>query len=99
LIPHRTLFHRVSNTAELCLSGIRPRRTSICYKMYTTLPLSCGVLYPARLSSMRSDTPQDFVLPGIRPSWQIKTPENQTKMFWELAFLFKGTLLKNCLHL
>jgi hypothetical protein len=48
--------------------------------------------------SAGSDTPQEFVLRGIRSRWQIKTPQNQTKMFLELAILFKGTLFENCLY-
>jgi hypothetical protein len=95
---------------DVLLWGIRPRRTSVCFKIYTTLPLFCGVWYPARLSfvgtdttagscSAWSDTPQDFVLRGIRPCWQIKTPQNRTKQFWELAILFKGTLFKNPTHI
>ncbi len=44
------LFHGVWYPAGLVPRGIRPRRTSVCYKMYTTLPLFCGVWYPARLS-------------------------------------------------
>jgi hypothetical protein len=32
-------------------------------------------------SVANTDTPQDFVLWGIRPRWQIKTPQNQTKKF------------------
>ncbi len=35
--------------------------------MYTTLPLFCGVWYPARLTSAGSDTPQDLVLRGLIP--------------------------------
>jgi hypothetical protein len=57
-----------------------------------------GATDPARLSSAGSDTPQGLVLRGIRPRWQIKTPQNQTKMFLELAILFKGTLFENRLH-
>ncbi len=49
--------------------------------------------------SAGSDTPQNFVLWGIRPSWQIKTPQNQTKKFWELAILFKGHFSKiGCMY-
>ncbi len=54
------LFRGVWYPAGLCSAGsdtpqdfvkrgIRPRRTSVCYKMYTNLPLFCGVWYPARL--------------------------------------------------
>ncbi len=105
------LFHKVGYPAGLCLAGypgtpqdivlrgIRPpRRTSACYKMYKTLPLFCGVWYPAGSCSAGSDTPQDFVLWGIRLRWQIKIPQNQTKKFWELAIVFKGTLFENWLH-
>ncbi len=64
--------------AELCSAGsdtpqdfvrrsIRPRRTSICYKIYTSLSLFCGVWYPTRLGSAGSDTPQDLVLRGLIP--------------------------------
>ncbi len=35
--------------------------------MYTTLPLFCGVWFPAGLCSAGSDTPQNFVKQGIRP--------------------------------
>jgi hypothetical protein len=78
--------------------GIRPRRTSVCRKMYTTLSLFCGVWYPARLSSVGSDTQQglvlqDFVLRGIRPRWQIKTPQNLTS-FESLPFSLKGHFSK-----
>jgi hypothetical protein len=78
LIPRRTLLSGVSDPAGHCSAGyqtpqdivlrcIRPRRTSVCNKMYTNLPLFCGVWYPARLSSAGSDTPQGLVLRGRIP--------------------------------
>ncbi len=78
MIPRRTLFRGVWYPAGFCsaeyqtpqdvvLRGIRPRRTSICYKIYTSLSLFCGVWYPARLGSAGSDTPQDLVLQGLVP--------------------------------
>ncbi len=81
--PRRTLFCGVSDPAE---------QVYAIKCMYTTLP---------RLSSAGSDTPQDLVLRGLIPRrilfcgvsvrlrWQIKTPQNQTKKFWELAFSLK----------
>ncbi len=43
---------------------------------------------------MGSDTLQDFVLWGIRPHWQIKTLQNQTKSFESLPFSLKGPFSK-----
>jgi hypothetical protein len=85
--PRRTLF-----CGGLILLG--PRRTSVCYKIYTSLSLLCRVWYPARSCSMGSDTSQDFVLRGIRPHWQIKTPQNQRKKFKSLQFSLKGHFSK-----
>ena len=66
--------------------------------MYTyTYSIPIPIPIPGSCSA-GSDTPQDFVLRGIRPRWQIKTPQNQTKMFLELAILFKGTLFENRLY-
>jgi hypothetical protein len=49
--------------------------------------------------SAGSDTPQDFVLWGIRPSLQIKTPQNQLKKFESLTFSLKGHYSKTvCMH-
>ncbi len=63
--------------------------------------LFCGVWYPARLKFQGIWYPagscsatQNKILRGIRPCWQIKTPWNQMKKFWELAILFKGTLFE-----
>jgi hypothetical protein len=50
---------------DVVLRGTRLCRTSICYKMYTTLSLFCGVWYPARLSSTGSDSRQDLTLVTI----------------------------------
>jgi hypothetical protein len=96
--PRRMLFCSASDPAE----------QAVCYKIYTSLSLFCGVLHPVRLGSAGCDTPQacsagsdtsqDFVLRGIRPHWQIKTPQNQLKKFWKLPILFKGALFKNRLH-
>ncbi len=90
---------------ELCSAGsdtpqdfvrrsIRPRRTSVCFKIYTSLSLFCRVWYPAEPCSAVSDTVQDFVLRGIRPLWQIKTLQNQTKSFKSLPFSLKGLFSK-----
>jgi hypothetical protein len=43
LIPRRTLFSGVSDPAGHCSAGYQTHRTSVCFKMYTTLPLFCRV--------------------------------------------------------
>ncbi len=47
-----------------------------------------------RQCSAGSVTPQDFVLWGIRPRWQIKTPQNQMKKFESFPFSLKGHFAK-----
>ncbi len=90
---------------DIVLRGIRPRRTSVCYKMHTTLPLFCGVWYPARLSSVGSDTPQDLVLWGLiprriffcgvsDPAGKLRPHRTRRKTFESLAFSLKGHFLK-----
>jgi hypothetical protein len=85
----RTLLSRYQTPQDIVLWGIRPRITSECYKMYTTLPLFCGVWYPARLSSVGSDTPQDFVLWGIRPAGKLRPCRTRQKSFESLPFSLK----------
>ncbi len=50
---------------NVVLQGIRPCRTSVCYKICTYLSLFCRVWYPARLGSPGSNTLQDLVLWGL----------------------------------
>ncbi len=102
--------------AELCSAGsdtlqdfvrrsIRPRRTSICYKIYTSLSLFCGVWYPARLGSSGSDTPQDLALRGMiprrilfcvvsDPTGKLRPRRIRQKSFKSLPFSLKGHFLK-----
>ncbi len=80
--PQDFVMRGISPRMTLFLRGIRPQRTSVCSKMYTTLPLLCSVWHPARLSNTWTDT------------LQIKTPRNQTKKFWELASPLKGLFSK-----
>jgi hypothetical protein len=62
LIPRRTLLSGYQTLHDIVLRGIRPHRKSVCYKMYTTLPLFCWVWYPARLSSAGSDTENEILV-------------------------------------
>jgi hypothetical protein len=102
--------------AELCSAGsdtlqhfvrrsIRPRRTSLLYKMYTSLPLFCGVWYPARFGSAGSDTLQDLVLRGLIPHMilfcgvsdptdKLRTRRIRQKSFESLPFSLKGHFSK-----
>jgi hypothetical protein len=78
--------------------------------MHTTLPLFCGVWYPARLSSVGSDTPQDLVLWGLiprrilfcrvsDPAGKLRPHRTRWKSFESLAFSLKGHFLKIvCMH-
>ncbi len=79
---------------DFVLGGNRLHRTSVCFKMYTALSFFCGVLYPARLSSAGSDTPQDFVLRSIRPHCQIRPSGTRQKSFESLPFSLKGHFSK-----
>jgi hypothetical protein len=85
--------------------GLIPRRTSVCYKMYTTLPLFCGVWYPARLSSAGCDTPQGLVLRGLiprrilfcglsDPAGKLRPRRTRQKSFESLPFSLKGHFSK-----
>ncbi len=87
------------------LRGIRPRRTSICYKIYTSLSLFCRVWYPARLGSAGSNTPQDLVLRGLIPRrilfWGVSDPTGKLrprrirpKSFKSLPLSLKGHFSK-----
>ncbi len=73
--------------------------------MYTTLPLFCGVWYPARLSSAGSDTPQDLVLRGLihrrilfcgvsDPAGKLRPHRTRRKSFESLPFSLKGHFSK-----
>jgi hypothetical protein len=90
---------------DIVLQGIRPHRTSACQKMYTTLPLLCGVWYPARLSSAGSDTQQGLVLRGLipprilfcrvsDPADKLRPCRTRRKSFESLPFSLKGHFLK-----
>ncbi len=116
MIPRRTLFCVVWNPAGLCsaeyqvkqdvvLQGIRPRRTSVCHKIYTSLSLFCRVSYPARLGSTGSDTPQDLVLWGLiprrilfcrvsDPTGKLRPRRIRRKSFESLPFSSKGHFSK-----
>jgi hypothetical protein len=67
---------------DVVLRGIRPRRTSVRYKMYTTLPCSAGSDTPQDLVPLGliPGTPQDFVLRGMRPCWQINVKANRKEL-------------------
>ncbi len=90
--------------------GIRPRRTSVCYKMYTTRPLFCGVWYPARLCSAGYDTPQGLVLRGLiprrilfcgvsDPAGKLGPRRTRRKSFESLPFSLKGPFSKiGCMY-
>ncbi len=73
--------------------------------MYTTLPLFCGVWYPARLSSAGSDTPQGLVLQGLMPrrilfcglsdpAGKLRPRRTRRKSLESLPFPLKGHFLK-----
>jgi hypothetical protein len=73
--------------------------------MYTTLPLFCGVWYPARLSSAGSDTPQGLVLRGLiprrilfcgvsDPAGKLRPRRTRRKSFESLPFSLKGHFQK-----
>jgi hypothetical protein len=73
--------------------------------MYTTLKLFCGVWYPARLSSVGSDTPQDLVLRGLIPSrilfcgvsdsaGKLRPRRTRRKSFESFPFSLKGHFSK-----
>jgi hypothetical protein len=96
--PRRTLFCGVSDPAEQvyaikytqichCSAGPDTLQDLVLRGVIPRRVLFCGVLYPTGFCSV-----------GIRPRWQIKTPQNQTKMYLELAILFEGTLFENHLH-
>ncbi len=85
--------------------GIRPCRTSVGYKMYTTLLLFCGVWYPARLSSAGPDTLQGLVLRGLiprrilfcgvsDPADKLRPHRTRRKSFKSLPFSLKGHFSK-----
>jgi hypothetical protein len=104
--PRRTLLGGVSGPKGRCSAGYQAPQNKICYKLYTTLPWGLTLRKTlfwgsdnCRILFCWSDIPQDFVLWGIIPCWQIKTPRNQTKKFWEIAIPFKGTLFKNSLKI
>jgi hypothetical protein len=72
--PHGICSAGFDTPQDLVLRDIRPH-TGYCYARYKTLPnkcllytalVVCGVWYPTGLNSAGSDTPQDFVLLGIR---------------------------------
>jgi hypothetical protein len=109
LIPRKTLLGGVSDPAGCCSAGYQTLKNKIMLQNIRISVLLLrgliphktwfrGVWYPVESCSAGSDTSQDFILRGIRPYWQIKTPQNQTKKLWKLAILFKGTLFENCLH-
>jgi hypothetical protein len=73
--------------------------------MYTTLPLFCGVWYPARLSSAGSDTPHGLVLRGLiprriffcgvsNPAGKLRPHRTRRKSFESLLFSLKGHFSK-----
>ncbi len=73
--------------------------------MYTTLPLFCGVWYPARLSSAGSDTPQGLILRGLiprrilfcgvsDPAGKLRPRRTRQKSFESLPFSSKGHFSK-----
>jgi hypothetical protein len=78
--------------------------------MYTTLPLFCGVWYPARLSSVGSDTLQELVLRGLiphkilfcrvsDPAGKLRPRGTRQKSFESLPFSLKGHCSKIiCIH-
>ncbi len=94
---HPKIFlNSVSNSPKYSYLNVVPRGLIPCKTLF------CVVRYPARLkfqgvwyTAGSCSAPQNKILRGIRPCWQIKTPWNQIKKFWELAILFKGTLLVN----
>jgi hypothetical protein len=116
VILRRTLFRGVWYPAGLCwaeyqtpqdvVCGVSdPRRTSFCYKIYTSLALFCGVWYPARLGSVWSDTPQDLVLRGLiprriffcgvsDPTGKVRPRRILQKSFKSLPFSCKGQFSK-----
>ncbi len=91
------LFRRVSDPAEQVYAI---KCTQLCHCSVgsdTPQDLVLRGLIPGRVLFCRV-IPQDFVPWGIRPRWQIKTPQNQTKN-WELAIHFKGHFLKfGCMY-
>ncbi len=78
--------------------------------MYTTLPLFCGVWYPARLSSAGSDTTQGLVLRGLipcrilycgvsDPAGKLRPRRTRRKSFESLPFTLKGLFSKiGCMY-
>ncbi len=73
--------------------------------MYSTLPLFCGVWYPARLCSAGSDTPQALVLRGLiprriffsgvsDPAGKLRPRRTRWKSFETLPFSLKGHFSK-----
>ncbi len=87
--------------------GVIPRRTSVCYKICTSLSLFSGVWNPARLGSAGSDTPQDLVLRGLIPRrilfCGVSDPTGKLRprgirwSFESLPFSLKGHF-ENCQH-
>jgi hypothetical protein len=79
--PYRTLICGVSDPAEQA-PDIKCTQLCLCsVGSDTTQDLFPWCLIPCRILSEGPDAPQDLVLRGIRPHWQIKTPQNQKKMF------------------
>jgi hypothetical protein len=105
LIPRRILLGGVSDPAGRRSAGYQTCRTRICYKIYTSLSLFCGVWYPASLGSAGSDTPQDLVLRGLIPRWilfcgvsdptgKLRPRRIRQKRFKSLPFSLKGHFSK-----
>jgi hypothetical protein len=80
--PCRTFFCGVSDPAEQasyikcthlchCSAGSDTQQDLVPWGL-----IPRRVWYPAGSCSAGSDTSQDLVLRGIRPHWQIKTPQN-----------------------
>ncbi len=78
--------------------------------MYISLPLFCGVWYPARFGSAGSDTPQDLVLRGLiphrilfcgvsDPTDKLRPRRIRRKSFESLPFSLKGHFSKiTCMY-
>ncbi len=103
--PQDFVRRSITTPQDVVLRGIRPRRTSVCYKIHTSLLLFFGVWYPARLGSAGSDTPQDLVLRGLiprrilfcgvsDPTGKLRPRRIKQKSFKSLPFSLKGLFSK-----